>query len=189
MVRYKNFFSVENGSHHFLDLIRRSRFLQGSNLEVVNTCLQRNAFFANAENIILSLLTSPQLSTRQKGFQIHEIASETHLTVRKFELPTINFEAENLFELLDPKSLWHRPPILSKIPIEDISNAAKLNTIRKFITAIPCHSQNVERHVKLVTEASKHVCDANRRNEWIKNTIISRGKNPVWDTKSDFKLE
>ena len=40
----------------------------------------------------------------------------------------------------------------------------------------PCHTQCVERYVKLVTEASEAVYGAENRNGWILNTILTEQK-------------
>ena len=53
---------------------------------------------------------------------------------------------------------------------------------RKFIDlnfpTLPCHTQSVERYIKLVTEASSSVCDSRYRDGFILNTLNSRGAMP-----------
>lgn len=52
----------------------------------------------------------------------------------------------------------------------------------------PCHTQVVERTVKLVSESCKIVTDAIKRDGVIKATLGSRRKMPLFNTKQDFVL-
>lgn len=63
-----------------------------------------------------------------------------------------------------------------------MTNSVKLKQILDF----PCHSQAVERHVKLVTEASKTVCGYESRQVRILGGIKSRSIIPSFHTKKDF---
>ena len=55
------------------------------------------------------------------------------------------------------------------------------------IPELPCHTQNVERHIKLVTEASSLVCDHASREGLIRNKLASRATMPCFNTKSQYK--
>jgi hypothetical protein len=50
----------------------------------------------------------------------------------------------------------------------------------------PCHTQAVERCVKLVTEASSAVCGAKSRDGFIRVRLESREKMPYFNTKADY---
>lgn len=54
------------------------------------------------------------------------------------------------------------------------------------ILQYPCHSQAVERCVKLVTEASLKVCGPEARDGFIRSRIASRQALPKFNTKSEF---
>ena len=51
---------------------------------------------------------------------------------------------------------------------------------------IPCHTQAVERLVKLVTEASKAVCGRKSRDGFISARIASRQLMAKFESKRDF---
>jgi hypothetical protein len=51
---------------------------------------------------------------------------------------------------------------------------------------LPCHTQAVERCVKLVTEASAAVCGTAARDGFIRVRNEARKKMPKFDTKNDF---
>ncbi|GBL62395.1 hypothetical protein AVEN_101522-1 [Araneus ventricosus] len=52
----------------------------------------------------------------------------------------------------------------------------------------PCHTQAVERGVKLVTEASQKVVDSNSRDGFIRTTLLSISTMPGFSSKSYFKV-
>jgi len=53
---------------------------------------------------------------------------------------------------------------------------------------LPCHTQAVERCVKLVTESSSAVCGAKSRYGYIRSQLESRLINPTSNTKSDYRV-
>jgi len=53
----------------------------------------------------------------------------------------------------------------------------------------PCHTQAVERCVKLVTEASSAVCGASARDGFIRVRLESRGLMPSFNTKREYKVK
>lgn len=50
----------------------------------------------------------------------------------------------------------------------------------------PCHTQAVERYVKLVMEASAAVCGAESRDGFIQSRLASRKLMPSFNTKSQY---
>jgi len=56
------------------------------------------------------------------------------------------------------------------------------------LAEIPCHTQAVERTVKLVTQASSKVYGHERRDGFIRATLASRATMPTFDTKSEFAV-
>ena len=54
------------------------------------------------------------------------------------------------------------------------------------IPPFPCHTQNVERGVKIVTEASSKVFGNEARHGYILTTLHSRSKFARFDTKRDY---
>ena len=51
----------------------------------------------------------------------------------------------------------------------------------------PCHTQSVERHVKMVTEAASSVCGDLRRDGYIRAKLLSRKYIPHFGSKKDWK--
>ncbi|ESO05232.1 hypothetical protein HELRODRAFT_171587 [Helobdella robusta] len=107
--------------------------------------------------------------------------------IRKFQCPSLNFEAAEYYCLLNWQDVPRTsPPMLRDINDDKIEAAIKVPrkwTLKKY----PCHNQSVERHVKLVTEASSPVCGALRRDGYIRAKLESRKEIPHFGLKKDWK--
>ena len=161
-----------------------------SNEEVKHVALQnvqKNAFFVHPENILLALLGDDNKDVRKQAVSRVQAIRETsenldyNLTsenpksldksnefnmydpciyVRRFEVPkAINTNAKLFFEMinLDDSDFW-QPAAINDLSSEIASVA---DNSLKFDH--PCHNQAVERHVKVVTEASSQVVGYERR--------------------------
>ena len=81
------------------------------------------------------------------------------------------------------------PPVTKGIPDLTIEEFVKTgNKPVGLIPAFPCHSQAVERQIKLVTEASASVCGADDRDGFIRSRLHSRLNIPRFNSKKDFQL-
>ena len=102
----------------------------------------------------------------------------------------INFEATDYTEIIHWNTcLLYPPPMLREVWDDDIKSIIKSDTkpirdIKKF----PCHTQAVERCVKLATEASTKVYEHEARDGYIRSMLLSRSVMPDLSKKSDFKL-
>jgi len=68
--------------------------------------------------------------------------------IREFRVPKISQNAQHLKDLLPAvQELRMEPPITRHLPDEQVDNFAE----NPLVLRIPCHSQGVERCVKLVT--------------------------------------
>ena len=122
------------------------------------------------------------LKARQKS----EETSRHPSIIRQFKLPEININAENYTELLHLESDHQRtePPITMAISKEELNiNIKKLD---EKLFDFPCHTQAVERCIKLVTEASLKVCGKDSRDDFIRAIIESRRKTPRLESKKDL---
>ena len=108
-------------------------------------------------------------------------------TIRLFRTPLVNWDAETLEELID----WRQepltePPITIGTPIAVLEQQALFGQGLEF-PVVPCHTQAVERMVKLVTKASDKVKSYRRRHLQIPLQIVrkqpEKGKEG-WTTNS-----
>lgn len=158
---------------------------------VVDKVIQTNGYFAHSENILIAMLCDKRLHVRELGLkQIKEARSSNSSSsknVRKFKVPVINFDAEDYVKMIEWKVNTFTEPPLTKSLTENqlktiIEDAPEKNTIFAF----PCHSQAVERCVKLVTQASATVCGPEARDGLIRSRISSLQILPKFDKKVDF---
>lgn len=185
--------SVFEGPKILLSVILKTRYLKKDVREVVDAVISNNGYFAHPENVLLSMIVDKDPMIRKSALQkiLNVRSSVPSASVRKFKIPNINFKARNYTELVDWKKCEiSEPPILKNFSEVELKNIAEGNfeLIKKF-RDIPCHTQAVERCVKLVTEASSKVCGAKNRDGIIKSTLISRSMVPVFNTKKDYKVE
>jgi hypothetical protein len=116
-----------------------------------------------------------------------------HLGIGKFEIPKVNLKANDYKELID----WSfykitPPPILSDVTTEDLKSMLKEPIpIDSIFTNFPCHTQAVERTVKLIMKALKKVCGHKKQEGFISSTLklkrscLNLGE---WDTTKPKRL-
>ena len=99
-------------------------------------------------------------------------------------MSTLNFEAEEYLDMIGWSHVEiSEPPLTSNI-LDDELNAMILEVSDEIdIVKYPCHTQAVERCIKLVTEASAAVCGHDARDGFIRSRIASRNALPTFENK------
>lgn len=184
--------SCIKGSLHLFKAIQSCNYLKGKQREVVQKCMQHNAFYAHPENVILGMLFDENEFARNKAIQLLEkctpLGSNLSSDLRKFEIPKINFNAKTYYGMINFNLVnVSYPPLLANVSKDALKDLYK-SDLGKRIAQIPCHSQAVERNVKLVTEAAASVTEKHRHG-LILNTISSRAKMPKFSSKKNFNTE
>ena len=104
--------------------------------------------------------------------------------VRLFKKPLINFKAPSYYQMT-PLSQWKTPPpVLKHFNNDFIKSLEKIPLKLEF----ECHSQNIEKHVKTVTEAAGAVCGHHRRDGHIRNKIKSQKLMKSYTSKKYFNV-
>ena len=81
------------------------------------------------------------------------------------------------------------PPLTRLVENEDLKEMLIAHSIPSLnFIRFPCHTQSVERHIRLVTEASENVCGQERRDSYIRSKLQSRLLMPKFETKADYKF-
>jgi hypothetical protein len=107
--------------------------------------------------------------------------------VRKFSIPEINLT--DYIDLIDwIKCELSEPPITTHISDENLIEMLTNGNLPD-VQHFPCHTQGVERCIKLVTEASDQVCGLASRDGFIRARLASRKKMPIFNTKRQFETE
>jgi hypothetical protein len=103
--------------------------------------------------------------------------------IGKFTAPRLRFDTKDYTPMIH----WNvvtELPLLKKLANDQFWQIVDdpVHYLTK-IRSLPCHTQAVKRHMKLVTEASLAVSRMDRRNGSIRAKIQSRSKLPKFDTK------
>lgn len=182
-----------NGAENLFYLIKRSRYLDESDRVHVDSAIQRNAYFAHPENLLLCMVADPRRHIRELALRRILKARSSKKdsdkqNIRVFKIPKLNFEAEDYSDIVDWQNIEvSDPPALSKYLDEELKSFITTGEIPE-IPGFPCHTQTVERHIKLVTEASSSVCGQVRRDGFIRSKIKSKSLVPKFETKKEYKV-
>jgi hypothetical protein len=197
-----SWFTIKKNSHitdaprNLWMLTVRMRYLTEEYKKIVFPVVQNNAYAAHPENILLTMLVDKRSTIREEAATRilaarEKFDSSMEQTIRKFYIPELNFYANDYTELID----WTNceilePPITTLISSDDLIKIRQGETVPLTKLAdnisLPCHNQAVERCVKEVTEASRHVCGEHARDGFIRARLLEREINPKFETKSDF---
>ena len=124
-----------------------------------------------------------QLSIRVSKKNLDNVGRDEEVDARKSIIPKIHTNAKTYYFLssLTLKDI-HEPPALKHLLNKEIEafQQHKLNLEH------PCHNQAVERHIKLVSEASAAVAGSKNKNGLTRQKIISRKLIKTFDTKTQF---
>lgn len=171
-------------------LIKSTRYLPVEFRLIVDPVIQRNAYFAHPENLLLSMLSDENKTVRELAARrILQARSSPHTekVPRVFEVPQINFDANNYIDLIYWQQQFFDPPILRHISNQEINEVIESQGDENLIfLKLPCHTQAVERSVKIVTEASMSLCDKKSREGLIQAKLASRKLMPRFESKRDF---
>jgi hypothetical protein len=184
--------SCKYGAFHVWEMIHYSRYLDESMKQVIHPVIQRNAYFAHPENLLLCMLVDHRTHVRELGLRRILKAKEHNerSSVRRFQVPCLNFNSTDYIDLVN----WRNcevtvPPILAGMSEELLKSliAGQAPPVMEFEN-FPCHTQSVERCVKLVTEAAAAVCGAKSRDGFIRARLQSRELMPQFETKLNYRF-
>ena len=171
----KQNWAFRNGPIHLFNLYMLSKKLLSKNhptlYQGVKDVLQNNGFFANMEQILVTMCHDQDPQINERAISIIEFLrkQEQPKIPRRFKVPQINFDAEFYYDMVDLNNFnaadFTSPPILSSHSIADLKNKNWQNDY----LMICCHSQHVERNVSLTSEAALHAIGQERRHAWIIN--------------------
>jgi hypothetical protein len=183
--------SIVDGAHNLFKTIQYSQPLNDNVKRIIQPVIQRNAFFGHPENILLTMIQDDRSQIRELGWRRIKKARAEYRgkTIRDFKIPPLNFESTDYTNLINWQDIKvTEPPLTRKFVSDDDMEDSIANRTVKDIHKLPCHTQAVERLIKLVTEASSAVVGAKSRDGFIRNRLSSRQVMPTFETKSEFRL-
>jgi len=181
--------SCKDGARHVWQTISNSRYLSAELRAVIDPVIQRNAYFSHPENILLCMLSDDRKHIRELAMRRILRARSEQFGLRVFSIPKLNFEAKEYIDLIDwQMTALSEPPILANNSSDDIEMfVACDDTPLLDFPKYPCHTQAVERCVKLTTEASSSVCGVKSRDGFIRARLESRAIMPRFESKCDYR--
>lgn len=128
--------------------IHFTRYLSDPLKKVLDPVIQRHAYFAHPENLLLCMIAH----VRELGLRrILKAKNETaKSSMQSFKVPALSFNLTDYINLLNWKNCKVIvPPILSDMSAEQLTALVTGHSppMRDF-DSFPCHSQSVERCVK-----------------------------------------
>ena len=174
--------SISNGASNYLFICKQTNTLPGYCKEIIFPVLQRNAYWAHHENILLEALFDSDKVMKEWAIKeiLHsrDISAQSDSTshsskkCRKFLVPPVNFNSSNITELINWKETHVTPPpFVSNWNNESIRQMAEESYILK---DYPCTTQPTERIIRIVSGASLHVFGHEERHGVFINSITSR---------------
>nr|CAI5823862.1 unnamed protein product [Callosobruchus analis] len=114
--------------------------------------------------------------------RIKKARTNTLKELRVFKAPKLNFDADDYIDITD----WQNINI-TELPITKaltIENHPVIDTLN--IDEYPCHTQAVERCVKVITEAFLKVCGSEARDGYIRAKIDARKDLSIFENKAQY---
>lgn len=177
-----------DGARHIWQTIHNSRYLSNELRSVIDPVIERNSYYAHPENLLLSMLLDERKEIRELAMRRILRARSEQYGLRVFHVPKLNFAATDYIDLIDWQSTEiSEPPILRNSSVHDIEMCVACGDAPVMdFPKYPCHTQAVERCVKLVTEACASVCGSKARDGFIRVRLESRKIMPSFNTKSEY---
>ena len=104
-------------------------------------------------------------------------------SLRVFRVPLIHFEAPNYYSLIEYKEDWHESRLT-----EELEFIASTRQSKIIFPSYPCHTQAVERVIRLVSQSSRLYSNLDERDSCVYSTIELRKLIPKFDNNSQFRI-
>ena len=169
-------------------MVRRSSTVDKATQDIIYPVIQRNAYFAHPECILLAMLTDKNPSWRKLAqARILKARSNPKNSVRRvYSIPEINFEADSYVDMINWNIGYNEPPVLVNIDKDEITKMVETGEVPENIRSLPCHNQKVERTIKLVSETSKKAMDKDEKEGIVHSVLVSRSELPRFESKQEF---
>jgi hypothetical protein len=185
--------SCIDGARHLWMLVNKSRYLREDLKSIVDPVIQRNAYYAHPENLLLALITDERQHIRELGIRRvmrARASKKPQRFIRTFDVPELNFDAADYIDLIDWQTCeLTEPPLTKDLSDSDLEQLVhSIESLAVGFPRFPCHNQAVERCVKAVTESALSVIGEQARDGLIRARLSARKTMPVFETKSDFRI-
>ena len=150
---------ISHATLHVFETISKCQMLPLKVREIVIPVVERNAYGAHPESILCAMISSSDKKYRELAWRRILRCREKNISssvVRNFRVPKLNIKASSYVELIDWSEIPGSEPVFTaSVTTDYIKEMIRKRTFLDLkIPALPCHTQSVECHIKLVTEAS-----------------------------------
>ena len=180
--------SIASASHHILFQIQCLRYLPDTTRDIVRPFVK--SWNAHPENLLVSMLCNEDSTLRtfavQKIQKLRQGSDTGDTSVRSFRPPPLNYDAQNISELID----WNSVTVFESVLTCHLSLRELQNLIwdKLELPPFPTHTQSVERLVREMTVACGKLVGHDERDGFIRARMESRAKAPHSETKRDFAM-
>ena len=183
--------SWTEGPRHILFQLDCLKSQRKEVLDLVMPTVRRSAWYAHSEAILQTLLCSEDQRERIEGVEkILAIRGEgdpdTQLgdsSVRTRKTPDINCDASSIGDLISWSEGVSEPPLTCSLSTVEVKNL--IDTPMEVLNW-PCHTQSIERVVKMVTDASAKYFSQEKRDGAIRTQETSRRLMSKNESKQDL---
>ena len=175
---------LQDGARHLQFMLELSRGLCCEEQVTVKKVLQDNAYFAHPENVAVACLSDNREEVRRRGVRYileSRKAFNPEHEVRKFAPPLVNFQSQELHQLVDLETVEKTEPPVTKEMSEETVLSALATPLE--LAPYPNNTQRVEQMVRVVTEAATQRATFQGRNRLILQLLESRRLVPKFKTK------
>ena len=144
--------------------------------------LQLNCYFAHPHNVLVAMLGDESFALRKEAIDMINDLRTVEASSLEYYLPKLNVNAARYPDLCKMEKVNGRwtyltflnsyaditePPIIKGLDLNDFLASP-------FVSDLPCHTQSVERLVKVTTESSRSVCG--RLNQSAEGMLVVKGR-------------
>ena len=187
--------TISHALLHVFDNLFKCQKLPSQVREFVIPVIERNAFGAHHESILVAMVSRTYLNHNKVAWRRILRSREQNVSdgrIRQLyeSLSLISMPTVTLISLTGLMQFFRAIfyCFCDEQPSNKIKEIIKSKTFSEFkIAELSWHTQSVERHIKLVSEASYLVCDHASKKGLIRNKLSSRATMPCFNTKSQNK--
>ena len=186
-----------NGPKHLFKLMQLVENIPSPDKDIAKRAVQRNAFFADPAVILTAMLESEEFVEREFAVKIlSELREKPEKKpkmkllrgIRKATVPDLNWAASKWTEIIDwdKVKLRQEPRILARLTAEQLQGALAAPLV---FPDFPCHSQSVERTVKVVTEVTQQIFGEENQRDRIESILNCRKSRPAFEAKKNYVVQ
>jgi len=111
--------SCKYGGLHLWEMIHWSKYLVGSTKKIIYPVIERNAYFAHSENLLLCMLVDERTHVRELALRrvLKAQREKPRFFVRRFRVPSLNFNSTDYIDLVH----WQNCEVTVPLILSDMS--------------------------------------------------------------------